>query len=402
MLKVLSPAERITRERIQLLLKYPFFGYLALGLEVVETDQIPTMGTNGKYLFYNASFVESLSPENLKAVIAHEALHCALGHLWRQGGRQKDKWNHAADFAINLIVQKEGLELPPGNWCIDRKYIGMAAEKIYELLPDPKQIPGNLLDSHDKWPGSSSAGPPPNENLPDNSDGNQDDKEKNIGTEQKPNPEDLKNQWQERLVRAAHQAKMRGNLPGVAAGMIADILEPKLDWRTILREMIMSTVKNDFRFIPPAKKYLWQGIYLPSLFGERLEIAIGLDTSSSVNQEEFQKFLAEVRGITDQFEDYLIHLFLCDTAIHDYMAVTPQSPWPKSFRKKDGGTSFIPVFEKIEKDSLEISCLVYLTDGEGSFPGHEPEYPVIWTLNKDSRVPWGTTIKIELNEKNSN
>ena len=50
-----------TRARAQLLLKQPFFGTLCLRLTPIETEDIPTAGTDGKRLLYNPKFFLSLT-----------------------------------------------------------------------------------------------------------------------------------------------------------------------------------------------------------------------------------------------------------------------------------------------------------------------------------------------------
>ena len=50
-----------------------------------------------------------------------------------------------------------------------------------------------------------------------------------------------------------------------------------------------------------------------------------------------------------------------------------------------GGTSFIPVFDRIKELELEhrrVDALLYLTDGMGSYPGQEPEYPVYFAMEE--------------------
>ena len=126
----LSAEQRIIRERIQLLKHYPFFGHLSLGLKLMEGSSISTMGTDGIHLIYNAVYVAQLEDKILRAIIAHEVLHCALGHLWRKENRSHDRWNIAADHAVNLTLKKEGFTLPK-NICCDEKYENMSAEMIY-------------------------------------------------------------------------------------------------------------------------------------------------------------------------------------------------------------------------------------------------------------------------------
>lgn len=51
-----------------------------------------------------------------------------------------------------------------------------------------------------------------------------------------------------------------------------------------------------------------------------------------------------------------------------------------------GGTSFRPVFDRIERlrkeENLELDCLIYFTDGDGEYPEKQPEYPVIFIEEK--------------------
>lgn len=51
-----------------------------------------------------------------------------------------------------------------------------------------------------------------------------------------------------------------------------------------------------------------------------------------------------------------------------------------------GGTSFRPVFDRIERlrkeENLEPDCLIYFTDGDGEYPEKQPEYPVIFIEEK--------------------
>ena len=371
--------ERIIRERVQLLIRYPFFGYLALGLKLKEVPEVGTMGTDGEHLFYNPAFVEHLDPEVLRMIVAHETLHCALGHLWREETREQERWNHAADYATNIILKKDGFTIPPNCLC-DDKFEGMEAEIIYTKIPNAS-LKGGLLDSHDKWP----QGKKNQSRAFDNS----------LSGENQKN-EDLEKLWRERLVRAATAARLQGKLPGTVDRCIQDILQPKLDWRIILRDKITSFAKNNFRLVPPSKRHLWRGIHLPSMDGETLEIAVCIDTSGSVSIKDFQEFLAEARGAVEQFDNHILHLFFCDVAIHERFTLTSGDDWPERFSKRGGGTSFVPVFDAVADDNLPIAALVYLTDGAGTYPKHPPEYPVIWILNRNHEVPWGETIKIEV------
>ena len=62
--------------------------------------------------------------------------------------------------------------------------------------------------------------------------------------------------------------------------------------------------------------------------------------------------------------------------------------------KGRGGTSFKPVFDRIEADGIVPDTLIYFTDMECSFP-EEPEYPVIWCASTDIVAPWGETVAVK-------
>ena len=83
-----------------------------------------------------------------------------------------------------------------------------------------------------------------------------------------------------------------------------------------------------------------------------------------------------------------LFLFQCDTKIQkeeyyenlaDMMADAEEKKELFGF----GGTSFIPVFERVDElieEGKTIDCLIYLSDAEGDFPCKEPEYPVLFVL----------------------
>src|SRR5215471_13015961 len=120
---------KLTRARTQLLLNQPFFGTLCLRLKLTA-GAVPTMATDGRRILYDPSFVNSLQPAELEAVLAHEVLHCALGHHCRRGQRDPQLWNEAADFAINPMLVSNGFSLPAGA-LVDPAFDNLSAEEIY-------------------------------------------------------------------------------------------------------------------------------------------------------------------------------------------------------------------------------------------------------------------------------
>ena len=187
---------------------------------------------------------------------------------------------------------------------------------------------------------------------------------------------------------------MAGKLSSNVAEKVNGFLEPKLDWKSILREMVVSAAHNDFRIIPASKKHLWRNIYLPATKGEELVIAVVVDTSGSISLDEAKEFLSEIHGICRAFDDYTIYLFMCDSNIKARWELHPYDELPDVVVGR-GGTSFKPPLEAIEKEDLPISTIIYLTDlypNDGYPP--PPSFPVIWVSTTDVVPPWGEVIRL--------
>ncbi|GAI22376.1 unnamed protein product, partial [marine sediment metagenome] len=209
-----------------------------------------------------------------------------------------------------------------------------SADWIYNQLPDDPSGGGGqgTLDSHEEWGNWGKSGL-----------GNGDEQEgegSGVGE-----VSGLEQQWREATAQASTAARMKGKFPGHLQTLVGGILQPKLDWKTILRDMITSCAKNDFRLVPPNMKHLYRGIYLPGTTSEEINIAVAIDTSGSISDQEIKEFLAEVKGICDAYTDFTIHLFSCDSRIHQRWELHPFDTLPTTFEGR-GGTSFVEPIEE--------------------------------------------------------
>lgn len=362
---------RLIRARTKLLLRYPFFGHLALNLKLRTSTTVKTVSTDGKKLLYNPDFVRQQDEQTLLTIVAHEVLHCALGHLWRRGTRSRDRWNIAADFAANSVLKQEGFYLPPDCY-FSEKFEKLSAEQIYAQLPEPTARLGKmcLLDSHEDW-------------------------EKELAAVLVADETELSRQWRDFVNRAITHSQLFGKELPKSVNKLRAALARDFNWRELLRRYVLQSIPQNFRLLPPNKRHLWRKLYLPSTCGEQLDLVIGIDTSGSISDSQFTQFMAVVRGITDQFPAYQLHFFFCDAQIHDEMIISTFDEWPDFFPKRSGGTDFCPVFDRIESLGLRIMALLYLTDTYGSFPDYAPAYPVIWVMPPGGSVPWGQSVEME-------
>jgi len=100
--------------------------------------------------------------------------------------------------------------------------------------------------------------------------------------------------------------------------MIKELTEPKMNWRELLRQQIQSTIRNDYTFSRPSRKGWHSGAILPGMnYMDTIDIAIALDMSGSIGDDQAKDFLGEIKGIMDQFKDYKIKLWCFDTEVYN-------------------------------------------------------------------------------------
>ena len=125
----------ITKARARLLVRAPFLGSIALGLEWVCAPDIGTMATDGRRVWFNPSWCEEHGIEKTMGVIAHEVFHVVNKHHLRRGDRNPDLWNIAADLLINRLLEEDNYTLPPdGLFDRQRRFAGLPTETIYARL----------------------------------------------------------------------------------------------------------------------------------------------------------------------------------------------------------------------------------------------------------------------------
>jgi len=366
----------ISVARSTLLLDQPFFGVLSLRLELEEMPFIPTCGVDGKKFYFNPSFIQSLKEAELIGVVAHEIMHCAVGHIFRKGDRDHERWNIAADYAINLILLESGFTLPDGA-LIDKKWSGMSAEEIYENLPKQSGKGGKSKSSEGDGTFIDVGGT--GCFLPAGQQGDSATK-------------DTESEWKAATVQAAQLS--RGKLPESIKRLVDEILDPKIPWYTELRDFVMLTARNDYNWNRPNRRFLGSGFVLPSLISEELpEVVIVVDTSGSIGPKELEAFSAEASAVLGAY-DTTVRVLYADAAVAGEEIFTRADMPMQLHPVGGGGTDFRPAFEYVNKNGITPCCLIYLTDMEGTFPSYAPDYPVLWVATTDIKGPFGRTIKL--------
>lgn len=383
--------ERLVRARSALILRQPFWGTLALYLQIVECD-IDTMAVDGVHLFYSPKFVMSITEPELQGVIAHEVSHCAYRHMTRRQNRDPQLWNIAADYMINLDLVDAGFKLPKGA-LIDATYRGVGAEELYERLLQKAQLqpkPGNG-QGQGQTPGQGSGGMPQEcpwgkvLDAPKSKDqagpaGQEQAQASGQGAQAAPGPaaSGLDSEWQVRVRQAAAIAKGRGHIPGAIERIIKALDEPEVDWREQMRAWVDDRTIWDYSYSRPNKRVLHAGYILPGQQADGCaKLALVVDTSGSVDEKTLQAFSNEMQGIVDTGSVAEVIVVFCDARVSHTQSFSAGEVIKLAVQGR-GGTAFRPAFEWLAENEPDVKAVVYFTDLECSDFGVEPPCPVLW------------------------
>lgn len=397
--------DRIIVARVGLLLRHPFFGNMATRLRIQAADDwLPTAAVDGRNLFFNTQFFNAMSNKEIEFVIAHEILHCVFDHLGRRTWQDRNMdpvlSNIAQDYVVNnlLIRDRIGVEPTLVDCFKDPKYAGWTSEEVYEELfkqaqkngKEALEKLGQLLDEHLDLEEGDGDG-------------------KNEGKDGKGRPKYSKEEMQkirdeikEGMLQAA-QAAGAGNTPGEIQRMIKELTEPKMNWRELLRQQIQSTIKHDFTFARPSRKGWHTGAVLPGQnYDETIDIAISLDMSGSIGDDQAKDFLSEIKGIMDEYKDYQIKLWCFDTKVYneqDFTADTGSDLLDYDIMG-GGGTDFMANWKYMRDNDIQPKKFIMFTDGYPWDSWGEDDYcDTIFIIHghhdKNLQAPFGMTAHYE-------
>ena len=346
--------DKIIVARVGLLLRHPFFGNLATRLQIKEAEEwCNTAATDGRAIYFNRKFFEPLTTKQVEFVIAHEILHNVFDHMSRREGRNPRIFNIACDYAVNGQIVRDGIgdhKLPDITIFHDQKYYGMGAEEIYDKIfekHDEEELNalGQLLDDHIDW------------GEGDGKDGRPQYSKEELRK--------IRDEMREATIQAA-QAAGAGNTPASVQRMIKEFTEPKMNWREIIRQQIQSVIRDDFSFMRPNRKGWHMGAVLPgSNFKETIDIAVSIDMSGSIGDEQAKDFMTEIKGIMQEYQDFSIKVWCFDTEIYNEADFNGYNmdEFDEYQPMGGGGTEFMVNWEYMKEHDIQPKKFIMFTDG---------------------------------------
>jgi predicted metal-dependent peptidase len=394
------------------------------------SDAIPYGATDGSTLLLNRNGIDKLSRQPNGAgliafLLVHEALHALLGHGWRLaklGNRQTA--NIAADYVINAMIANRnreiGKEIFPfiDGVLLDEVLSGdNSAEQLYRILskptqqdqtnPKPQQDNDTNDDTDDDNDTMDDGEPPQGDEDGDTSSGIGSDSDTDSGTGDsgddlsdfvgtgapdtfEPEPEDGESQQQtiERLEEAndsifiADEIDRRQQTDGgtTASRLQGQRTTSSLSWPDLLREWLSKRSRNGWD--SPFNNAIFQTTGLIAA-GRRTrnagEIVLVLDTSGSIGQRTYDRFLSEAQAVLDDLKPDKVHLLSVSHVVADAVSLEAGDIVPASL-KGGGGTRFKPAFDWVAEHAQDVDVMVYLTDGYSNDLSEITcvDFPLLW------------------------
>ena len=348
---------KISRSNVRLMVDkqkkgWGFYASILFKMPMIAKDDVQTMATDGKSIFYNPEWSNTLTDEEMDFVRCHEGMHRVLRHHLRMNDRDSELWNIATDYAINSILKKSGMTMPKDG-LYSREYEGMSAEKIYETLnnSDTRPMPCN-------WGQVKSGG-------------------KQMTKEQIKAEE---NMIRAEVTMAVQQSKNIGQLPSDIKQIITEMERSQVDWSSVIRRVVGGDQPEDYTYRRPNRRALHcMDIYNPSTLKSSCgDVAVWVDTSGSVSDKEKQHALGELNAIAEDMQPNSVTIFYGDANVQNIERYERGDFIECLNSKGGGGTDPMPIFKYIEDNNVNVDSMVCITDMEfHNFPSHV-DYPLLW------------------------
>ncbi len=437
------------RARSRLVMEHPFFGSLALRLHLQPDSGCRDLWTNGRALAFNPVYAATLPENKLMAAQAHEIMHIACAHHLRRKGRDEDTWNKACDYAINHILLEAGFSLPQG-FLHNPEYAGFSVDDIYSLLTRLQERESNNGASAMSENGLENSGEAGGAAEFENGQaadadakhktGQRESQPEAAGEEQSPqnwrladvssdkdkgrtqsenadftgevrdhpalrdsagesNTGAVERENDIAVTQAMRHALNMGDVPAGLSRFFKKSVRRGLDWREILRRFLEDSADSDYSWSCPNRRYVFQGIYLPSRREPGIaSLVLAVDSSGSVDEATLNMFCAELATVLESYAADVTIVFH-DSAVQNVQHCGKNGLPPHLAPMGGGGTDYRPVWEYIEQQGLYPACLIWFTDLECDRFPPEPPFPVLWvsTARPASPPPYGQLIYLPAN-----
>lgn len=404
------------------------------------SDAVPYGATDGATLLLNREGINKLATKPNGAgliafLLVHEALHALLGHGWRLAKLpDHNTANIAADYVINAMIANRNREIGKEVFplidgvLLDEQLSGdNSVEQLYRALTKPQQNQDPINPNPNPKPqqDNDTSNDTNNDDSNDDQDSDQDsdqednqdsdpsdpdsgggsDADSDIGDSEQdlsdfvgtgapdtfePQAEDGETQQEviDRIEEANDSIfiadeidrRQQGTDGSTANRLQSQRTSSSLSWPDLLREWLTKRSRNGWD--APFNNPIFQTTGLIAA-GRRTrnagEIVLVLDTSGSIGQRTYDRFLSEAQAVLDDLKPDKVHLLSVSHVVADAVTLEAGDTVPAKL-KGGGGTKFKPAFNWVAEHAHDVDVMVYLTDGYSNDLQDitNVEFPLLW------------------------
>ena len=375
-----------------------FYGYFLFQMErEIRFDISSATSVNfkgAKYVMYfNPIIFLELNMKQMETTIKHEILHVISQHLIRAKELKGKYSTLALNISMDMVVNQYLDYLPPYSITleyINNKYdMKLEPYKTFEYYLEKVQTELDLQEENDEGEEVDS-----NENVIVDFDP---ERTHDMWEESDEVDEKTLNEFTEKFADSAQ----KGKNPNYIDAMIKSLKNRngELPWNLFLKKLMGTIEANKKKTVTRRNRRQPSRLDLRGeLRGHKAEIAVAIDISGSISDEEFKQAIKEVLAIVKSHNQE-ITIIECDKEIR--RAYKVKSPRDVQERiATGGGTKFSPVFEYA--NNKKINLLIYFTDGKGEekLEVIPRGYKTLWVISGRGdklslREPFGVVKKLK-------
>ena len=371
---------------IALMFNEPFYAGVLRGVTKTCTKAIPTAGVLAKdgdlKMWYNPGFMASLTEKQVRGLLKHEAMHLALMHTTTRRLTPHGVHNWAADLAINSNIPE--IELPEGGLIPGKAFKALTEEQIEKMKPEAVERHQRMSQFIEDLPKGLSTEEYFARLMQDEQMKEDMEQQEGDGGEGQPGMDDhdgwdqLTEEEKElaaakvkQAVAAAAKACDKkgqwGSVPAAVQGEIRRLISNDIPWQAVLKKFVGFT-KRSIRSTSWNKINKKNPMIMPGTRKKtEASIAVYLDQSGSVSDEELELLFGELQHLAKRVEFTTFHF---DTEVDE----TSETVWKKGrytapHRTRCGGTDFNCVSKHVHANKSRFDGYLVLTDGYASNPG---------------------------------
>lgn len=412
--------ERLAAGRLIAVRSHPYLATALFALQALGAHGLGTFAVDRHWrLYVDPDALRRWEPDEISGVLLHEVAHLVRDHAARAGTAGVDSafdgqlWNLACDMAINddlrcdrvplpaKAVWPSSFDLPDGQ--LEEDYYAMLSAKRTDTADHAHSCGVGSSSACEESPGAGggdtdSYPPPSPDGCGSASDGRR--REWELPPDD-PGTPGLGSVAAATIQVAVAEALRRqaGDVPAGWQRWARQGQATPVDWRRQLRHAVTRCYEQraghfDTTYRRLARRHQdADGVIFPGHYQPSFELAVIIDTSGSVSDDELASAVAQIDAIRRQCRLSHIWVIPCDAA--------PSQPY-RAGRTSEialrggGGTDLRPAIALLPRLRPRPDVAVVITDGYTPWPPAPPPGTtlIVATTDQPSRIPGVTDISI--------